>query len=1584
MQLTYKNTLTSGRPYNTIAGDQYLALLEKNEKAISQGVFGAYLARKIEVDNQELYQPLVDIDGAADMEGQQKTISAIQFAYATLKALDSLGAADHFKFLATGGTGFRAVSNLLLNHSAYLAFVDWMRFEMPHIHDLKPTIETDIPHQIFAYKGDILHNTKTLTDGHSTIIDKNLLAQDVFTIDDYIGVTAGKPDPGEIISFVQWLISGPIISDLKVLGPLGDRLEEYQRISTDFNVNPFSFIQLRNQTEPIGLTTMQEMLSEKGIMSKVEYRGRNKAISFMGLPCPVCGDPTANAVAYPPNYKLKCFNTNCEANDGMPLHRWSGIKNSGQWSKSPKNGFNLSVPDNYASLDDARNLIAKELNNRDDSILILTPGVGKTQTALQAIADMGKNRIVIYAAFNKVLQNEAYANISKLAGHSDGFYLLQPREQTCLRPTELKSITSKGFSPSEILCAGCEHRNTVCEYYGQRREFGPGIYFATLHMLQYLQDQIPTPDLIILDENLKAGFLLEDSCTELQIKSVLKVVNGTDALMVMRLLNTIQQISTKLVDSSDSQAMVINGRKLTEADTQETTIIELLAKGMSRTEEYVMSILTSLSNTLSNLSKPRLYREEIDMNAIDWLIGLCSPSTLSFVYIGKNGDIKYNTKRITRFGYHETPIKILDATGDTNAYSSLIGRKLKTVHADVVWNSQRVHFKINTSRNTMQFSKEPDLKRLLSKMLAHTQVKNIMVATYMKHESQIVKILKIIDPTRNFMGYHFNGPRGINSYQNCDAVLVIGLPYPNLDSAAQDACILFPDEKDSDKRMDWPEACMQWDFVQSIHRIRPVNKSNVDIILAASNWPSMLPEPDSVIDNSRSANWKEIAINRLEPFVEAFGFLNQDIGFLANVYVRSKSSIAKQFQENMKKILHDVTHCYPESKSDLITSPFSRKEEFNSNVCNCFFKDEVESLINMKMKLILVIKILYNLNLLKHKNLYVQIVNLLKKQSIEWTNNDIILSNPNQWAELLIHFKAQYSHFEKFTIKLPHARGNTVVGVGNADRVRDFYRHINALGVVGRIDIDSYQSTEACELTVTPIPDGLVSIYIPADEDIAFVGWGSEFTSISLEQKTSQLRLWFESIVTNPQTQIVTNNGKAVAKAFLPCDLPVCEIIDVIIAEKLIANGEIDYRALQIKTVFKRYGLGEGLERSVVVHRLVDIWRKQETLIKTDGLATIFNIETRLIWVTAKIEAAGIGIDVDKLLRFYDFLTGKLKSLSAVLEKNIPEGISLKNRTKIKERLNSAYALSLAKIDEESIKTITNADVRRLASNLIKYWKTVREHRDVELYMSLTGIDGRVYDSIDQLNTKTGRFYRPLQKVQKDGPMRSLFCAREGYKFIVADYSQQEARIIAGLSNDRAAIDLFKAGKDIYQETAKSIIGAGGNSETYRNLGKEIVLGLNNGRSAYSIYESLARLGFGYDLDDVHGMILRYNMEFRGIDTWRENIASTGQGNGIISTALGRICKITKDSNINSLYNYPVQGTAADGFKIALIRIDQHLGSRDAKIVHILHDEVIVEVRQDIANDVATIVKKCMEMAFSKILHEVPFIVEPEIRDRWK
>ena len=93
--------------------------------------------------------------------------------------------------------------------------------------------------------------------------------------------------------------------------------------------------------------------------------------------------------------------------------------------------------------------------------------------------------------------------------------------------------------------------------------------------------------------------------------------------------------------------------------------------------------------------------------------------------------------------------------------------------------------------------------------------------------------------------------------------------------------------------------------------------------------------------------------------------------------------------------------------------------------------------------------------------------------------------------------------------------------------------------------------------------------------------------------------------------------------------------------------------------------------------------------------------------------------------------------------------------------------------------------------------------------------------------------------------------------------------------------------------------------------------------------------------------------------------------------------KVQKDVTVNSLYNPPMQGVASDGFKMALVELDGRLAGQDAKIVHILHDEIIVEAREDIAGDVAVTVKACMERAFTEIFPDVLFLVIPEIRESW-
>ena len=138
----------------------------------------------------------------------------------------------------------------------------------------------------------------------------------------------------------------------------------------------------------------------------------------------------------------------------------------------------------------------------------------------------------------------------------------------------------------------------------------------------------------------------------------------------------------------------------------------------------------------------------------------------------------------------------------------------------------------------------------------------------------------------------------------------------------------------------------------------PISVTNplcTPLAICINSWSAAIP-PDLIIDRSQNANWKELAIQQLKPFVEEFGFLNQEIGFLANVYVKSKGTIAKQFQRNMARLIHDVKDLIPELKGNCITSQLGCLEDINGSRYSCF-KDKDELLINEKMKLILALNI---------------------------------------------------------------------------------------------------------------------------------------------------------------------------------------------------------------------------------------------------------------------------------------------------------------------------------------------------------------------------------------------------------------------------------------------------------------------------------------------------------------------------------------------------------------------------------------------------------------------------------------------------
>jgi len=512
---------------------------------------------------------------------------------------------------------------------------------------------------------------------------------------------------------------------------------------------------------------------------------------------------------------------------------------------------------------------------------------------------------------------------------------------------------------------------------------------------------------------------------------------------------------------------------------------------------------------------------------------------------------------------------------------------------------------------------------------------------------------------------------------------------------------------------------------------------------------------------------------------------------------------------------------------------------------------------------------------------------------------------------------------------LPYARGNAVKGVGVKSQVLDFYKQINAFEIFGTIVLGTYVTTEKVETILEPIPDKIIVVYVPENlSDLIYVAIEDSVSTISISYDADWLQDLLYKIMLSGKS-IVTNDGKGLVKRFQTYgndDFRKLDIHDVILNENIIRNGEVELKSVTEKSVYKRYGLIENPDLTLKGSQLCKVYLKQKALIKRYGLKNVAELEMRVIWVIAKIESAGI----------------KLDSLSA-----------LKYREQILE----------ADINENEIKQI-------------------------DKYVSMANNDdGRYRDKIDQLNTKTGRLYRFLQQVKKKGPMRSFFIARDGYKLIKADYSQQEPRIVAALSGDENMIDLFRKEKDIYYEVSKIFFKETSlSSDAQRKITKTIVNGIHNGRGCYSIHSQLTKSGLSVSLQEVQSYLDQYNRMFQNQFKWRDNLVRESRNNGAVYTkGMGRRLIVSNEIKDTSIVNFPVQGTGSDGFKIALLMLDAKLKDLDAKIVHILHDEIIVEARDDIAKSVSDIVKEVMEKAFDDILADVkvPMLVKPKRRDVW-
>jgi DNA polymerase I len=418
------------------------------------------------------------------------------------------------------------------------------------------------------------------------------------------------------------------------------------------------------------------------------------------------------------------------------------------------------------------------------------------------------------------------------------------------------------------------------------------------------------------------------------------------------------------------------------------------------------------------------------------------------------------------------------------------------------------------------------------------------------------------------------------------------------------------------------------------------------------------------------------------------------------------------------------------------------------------------------------------------------------------------------------------------------------------------------------------------------------------------------------------------------------------------------------------------------------------------------IYEKLAPEIDAQGLRELYErIDLPLVSVLAGMEREGIRVD-----------TGQLRALASRMDEQIQK-LSLEICQLAGKTFNINSPQQLGKILFEDMglpapvkygrgkQISTAADVLEELAKEHEIARKVLEYRQltklkgtyVEALPALIRPDtGRVHTTFNQIGAATGRLSSSNPNLQNipirtelGREIRAAFLPREGWRMVVADYSQIELRLLAHMSGDTLLVDAFRNGEDIHERTAAEVFGVGPilvTPEMRRNA-KAVNFGIVYGQTAFGLAQSL-----GIDRNEAETYIRAYFERYSGVKKFIEKTKDEVRESGFAITLLGRKRPIPDMKSRNpsargfaerTAVNTPLQGTAADLIKMAMIRIDALLRERGLKSKMLLqvHDELVFEAPREETDELRKLVKEEMEQVYPLA---VPLLVDIGIGANWR
>lgn len=405
------------------------------------------------------------------------------------------------------------------------------------------------------------------------------------------------------------------------------------------------------------------------------------------------------------------------------------------------------------------------------------------------------------------------------------------------------------------------------------------------------------------------------------------------------------------------------------------------------------------------------------------------------------------------------------------------------------------------------------------------------------------------------------------------------------------------------------------------------------------------------------------------------------------------------------------------------------------------------------------------------------------------------------------------------------------------------------------------------------------------------------------------------------------------------------------------------------------------------------------------GVAEIARrIEFPLVEVLVEMEHNGVAIDVGKLAAISEKIQGEVRRLRVKIFKESGVEFNIDSPKQVGEILFEKMMIPAAK----KTKTGYSTDVSVLSELAPNYpiAGMILEHRQLQKLQS-TYVEslprmvnlrtGRIHTTFNQTVAGTGRLSSVEPNLQNipirteiGRSIRQAFVAqRPGASLLSADYSQIELRIMAHVAGDATLIDAFQHGKDIHAATAAALFGVdiADVSGQQRRIAKTVNFGIMYGQGSFGLSQQL-----GISRGEAKEIIGQYFTQYAGIKRYMDETLEMAREKGYVRTLLGRRKYFPMITSRNqglrqgaerAAINMPIQGTAADMMKLAMIKVHNTMKQARMRSPMILqiHDELVFEALPDELNDLRSLVKECMETAF--LLGEVPVVVETGVGANW-